>query len=88
MLSQYIGLIVGTTTRSVYAVVNPEHNDELDNPKHLLLRNELREPVQMVKVERGAMEACMTPEDVETLINQWYATTSRVQEGVEYIDAL
>ena len=71
-LSKYIGIIVGTSTGRPYAVINPGSDHELDDPRHLLLQNDQREPVKMVKVDRGAYEACMTPEDVATLLEQWY----------------
>lgn len=74
MPSQYIGLIVGAQTRRVYAVVNPEFDIELDNPRHLLLQNEQKEGVTMIKAERGAYEAALSLADIDTIVNTWYAT--------------
>ena len=72
MPSQYIGLIVGTTTRRVYAVLNPDKDEDLDNPRHLLLQNEEKEPIRMEKIDRGAYEICMTPEEVDAVIHAYY----------------
>ncbi len=88
--SKFIGLILGIRSRRVYGVINPDSDEELDNPKHLLWQVEpkLREPVTMAKVERGAYEVSMTLEDVNTLVNTWYVTSSFVHEGKEEIGDL
>lgn len=72
--SRYIGLIVGAMTRTVYSVFNPDDDSQLDNPQLLLLTNEEREPVQMVKVERGAYATCMSPDDLYKLLEEYYAS--------------
>jgi hypothetical protein len=85
-LSEFIGLIVGWTTRTVYAVINPRSDHELDNPRHLLLQNDKHEPVRMVKVARGKYEESMSMDDVNALISAWYVETSEVYRGPEYIE--
>lgn len=37
MAKTYVGLVCGATTGRVYAVVNPDDDSELDNPRFLLL---------------------------------------------------
>ena len=88
MASQYIGLVVGTRSKRVYGVINPEEDGELDNPRHLLIQIEpkLREPVTMAKVDRDGYESCMTPDEVHVLVNAWYVTSSFVHEGIERLD--
>lgn len=88
MPSQFIGMIIGTTTRQVYAVLNPDDDSELDNPRHLLLQNEEKEPVKMVKVDRADYGDCTTPDDLGLLINKYYVLSSFVAEGEEHIDAV
>jgi hypothetical protein len=73
MASEYIGLIVGQMTRTCYSVFNPDDDAELDNPQLLLLQNEEKEPVQMVKVARGDYSRCMSLEGLHNLIGAYYA---------------
>jgi hypothetical protein len=71
-LSAHIGLIVGVQSRQVYSVINPEYEEDLDNPNYLQLQNEQGEGVAMIKVDRGAYDACMSADDVLALVAQWY----------------
>jgi len=38
MAAEFIGLVCGSTTGRIYAVINPDDDSELDNPRHLLLK--------------------------------------------------
>jgi hypothetical protein len=72
MASKFIGLICGALTNRVYAVHNPDHDSELDNPRLLLIQNEEKEPVQMIKVERGKYMAALTPDHVQEIVDEHY----------------
>lgn len=66
--SQYIGLIVGSLSGTVYSIVNPYADSELDNPRFLLLTNQDGEPMHMERVPRRDFDqTVMTPESVQRL---------------------
>lgn len=50
--SKFIGMIVGQITGTIYSVINPNSDRELDNPRFLLLTNPIGEPVMMDKIPR------------------------------------
>lgn len=53
MASEFVGVIVGTISGQAYAVINPDFDWELDNPRFLLMQNSNREPLRLAKVPRG-----------------------------------
>src|SRR5215831_8542533 len=50
MPKNFIGVIRGANSGTIYAVVNPNDDSELDNPRLLLLGGEKAEAMEMVKV--------------------------------------
>lgn len=72
MASQFIGAIVGSVTGNVYAIINPDEDSELDNPRHLLLQagTEDREPMLMVRIARGDYMGALSMDDVAALVAQ------------------
>jgi len=69
-MADYIGLLVGANTDRVYAVINPDHDHELENPRHLLIQNEEKEPVRLIKVARGDYHNTLTFKDVQELADR------------------
>jgi hypothetical protein len=53
-MSDFIGAVVGANTGTVYAIVNPTFDSELDNPRLLLMRGEQTEATRMVRIPRSA----------------------------------
>jgi hypothetical protein len=52
-MSDFIGAVVGANTGTVYAIVNPTFDSELENPRLLLIRGEETEAIRMVRIPRG-----------------------------------
>lgn len=69
-MSAFIGVIVGGETGQIYAVVNPDDDAELDNPRLLLLRVAGGEPMRMVRVPRGDYMGALSMEDVAKLVER------------------
>lgn len=53
MAAQFIGAIVGSVTGNVYAIINPDDDSELDNPRHLLLQSGTPSRFERVVEEEG-----------------------------------
>jgi len=70
MASKSIGVIRGTDSGNIFAIVNPDEDEELDNPRLLLLRHTsgYNEPLVMIKLEREQYMRCTTQEEVWTLV--------------------
>lgn len=68
MASKFIGVIREALTGTIMAVVNPDSDAELDNPRLLLLKGAGPEAMQMVKVPRGAYEGALSMDDVARLV--------------------
>jgi hypothetical protein len=87
MASELIGLIVGYTTGIVHAVINPDDDAELDNPRWLLHQvkpdppedtpptdgdDQLTyEPMTMVTVPRGEYMGALSMADVAELAQKY-----------------
>jgi len=81
-----VGVIIGTATRAVYMLHSFTNNADLDNPRLLLTQNDKKEPVTMITLSRGTDADELNFNEVSDLINTWYAQTSRVYTGKEYLD--
>lgn len=68
MPSKFIGVIRDALTGRIVAVVNPDGDAELDNPRLLLLKGADPEAMQMVKVPRGDYEGSLSMDDVAKLV--------------------
>lgn len=52
-MSKFIGVIRNVETRQIYAVINPDNDSELDNPRWLLLKIRGKtEAIELIKVSR------------------------------------
>lgn len=67
MSQDYIGVIISANSRTIVAVINPDDDKELDNPRLLLIQG-TREPLMMVKVPRGDYDKALSMEDVARLV--------------------
>lgn len=70
MAANFIGVVRGANTGIVYAVINPDDDVELDNPRHLLLQNEAKEPVTLLRVPRGDYMQCMSSDALALLLSR------------------
>jgi hypothetical protein len=68
-MNTLVGLICGASTGRVYAIINPDEDSELENPRWLLIKvmAEMREPLTLVKVPLADYMACQNPETIEVL---------------------
>jgi len=69
MASQNIGVVIGANSGTVYAVVNPDDDSELDNPRWLLIRGET-EAMRLILVPRGDYEGALSMADVAQLVDR------------------
>jgi hypothetical protein len=69
MMNTLVGLICGASTGRVYAIINPDEDSELENPRWLLIKvmAEMREPLTLAKVPLADYMACQNPEAIEAL---------------------
>lgn len=73
MAAEYIGVICGALSGRAYAVINPDDDGELDNPRLLLLKiltenPDQREPLAMVRVPRREYQSCLSMDDVMQIV--------------------
>jgi hypothetical protein len=69
-MSDFIGVIRSATTGEIYAVVNPDDDSELDNPRFLLLKRiGATDAVEMIRVPRGDYMGAMTTEQLKQLVD-------------------
>lgn len=66
-MATQVGLVTGATTGKVWAVINPDDDSELDNPRYLLIQiaEALREPLVMVKIELSEYMTFKGPSDMQ-----------------------
>lgn len=67
MAQAFIGVIIGLNTGTPVAVINPDDDSELDNPRLLLMQGS-GEPLMMVKVPRGDYLGAMSMQQVSELV--------------------
>ena len=71
MSSNFIGVIRNALTGEIYAVVNPDGDHELDDPKMLLLKRVgVTEAVEMVKVPRAQFEQARSMDAVDEIVKK------------------
>lgn len=68
-MADYIGLVCGATTGQIFAIINPDEDSELDNPRWLLIQiaEAQREPLTMLKMEMTEYMNCTSHDEVQTL---------------------
>lgn len=71
MASEFIGVIRGAGSGMVYAIVNPDADAELDNPRLLLLRGTEAEPMEMIKVPREEYMKAGSMDEVAALVARY-----------------
>jgi hypothetical protein len=71
MASEFIGVVRDAETHNIMAVINPDADIELDNPRWRLLKI-VGEPraVELIKVPRGDYMAAPSMEDLAELIER------------------
>lgn len=79
-MATMVGLVTGATTGKVYAVINPDEDAQLDNPRYLLIQIEeaQREPLTMVKVPLAEYMGLKAPADLQR--------TARTRIGIKAED--
>lgn len=74
MASEYIGCVISATTGKIVAVINPDDDSELDNPRWLLFRWSPKgesietDAMRMVKIRRADYESKRSMVEVAAMI--------------------
>jgi hypothetical protein len=68
-MQDYIGVIISANSNTIVAVINPDDDVELDNPRLLLIQG-TKEPLMMVKVPRGDYMGAMSMEQLAELVER------------------
>lgn len=69
-MSNWIGILIGVESRSIYAVINPDDDSELDSPRWWLIQNELKEPVRLIRIGREDYMAALSMDDVARIVER------------------
>lgn len=71
-MNTFVGLVCGALTGKVYAVINPDEDEELDNPRWLLIKIEQgqREPILLVKIELETYMSYTHPDQIQVFANR------------------
>lgn len=87
-MAENVGLICGAITGNIYAIINPDDDSELDNPRWLLIQVGVqsadgepppeREPVMMVRMPMAGYMACNSHDQVQSFATTAYQTATRV----------
>jgi hypothetical protein len=69
-MNLWVGVICGASTGRVFAVINPDEDSELDNPRWLLIKitSEMREPLRLLKLGLHEYMDCKSPEALQDLV--------------------
>lgn len=67
MAQDFIGVIVTAHSGTPIAIINPDDDSELDNPRLLLIQG-TNEPLMMVKVPRGDYMGALSLDQVAELV--------------------
>lgn len=70
MAQEFIGVIIAAATGTPVAVINPDDDRELDNPRLLLIQG-TGEPLMMVKVPRGDYMGMLSMQQVAELVERF-----------------
>jgi hypothetical protein len=68
-MSEWIGVIRSLNTGMILAVINPNDDSELDNPRLLLMQG-TGEPLMMVKVPRGEYLGALSMDQVAEIVER------------------
>lgn len=68
MASKFIGCIISADTGELYAVINPDNDYELDNPRWLLMRGLATDAIRLIKVPREQYEAHTSMDPVMEIV--------------------
>jgi hypothetical protein len=68
-MSEWIGVIRSLNTGMILAVINPNDDSELDNPRLLLMQG-TGEPLMMVKVPRGDYMGALSMDQVAEIVER------------------
>jgi hypothetical protein len=68
-MSEWIGVIRSLNTGMIIAVINPNDDGELDNPRLLLMQG-TGEPLMMVKVPRGDYMGALSMDQVAEIVER------------------
>jgi hypothetical protein len=68
MASQFIGVIRSASSGQVLAVVNPDEDAELNNPRLLLIRQAATDAIELIRVPRDDYMATLTLDDLAELV--------------------
>lgn len=70
MASNFVGVVRDVETGGVIAVINPDDDSELDNPRWLLFRPGKTAAIELVRVPRGEYTEAMTMEQLAALVER------------------
>lgn len=70
-MRRFLGILVGVRTGEVKAVINPDRDDDLDDPTWLDLRGGAPEEVRMIKAPRGKHKGPMSAADAAALVAKY-----------------
>jgi len=71
MSQDFIGVIISTDTGEPVAIINPDDDSELDNPRLLLIRVGNYTSMTMVKVPRGDYVGNLSLDQVAELVERF-----------------
>jgi hypothetical protein len=70
-MSDFIGVVRSATTGEIFAVINPDDDSELNNPRWLLIKRiGATDAVELIKVPRGDYMGAMTTEQLAELVQR------------------
>lgn len=71
-MAENVGLVCGAITGKVYAIINPDEDEELDNPRWLLIQviRDEREPILLLRVGMAEYMACTHHDEVQAIANR------------------
>ena len=73
MASEWIGVVISAESGSIHAVINPDDDAELDNPRMWLIQNDRKEAMKLIRVPRGDYMAALSLDDVAKLVEKLQA---------------
>ena len=69
MSSEFIGVIRDAETKDILAVINPDNDVELDNPRWLLIRIATA-AIELIKIPRNEYMGALTMEQLSKLVDE------------------
>jgi hypothetical protein len=68
-MSEFIGVVRSMQSGTILAVINPDSDDELDDPRWLLIRG-LKEPISLVLVPREEYMNARSMAEIERIVER------------------